>query len=47
MKIFELQDDLRASHGRHISASHRWGLPGVRCSGCNEIWAASGIDYPP
>lgn len=29
-----------------IDATHRWSLPGVRCSFCREVWASTGLAYP-
>lgn len=30
----------------YVDAAHRWGLPGVACNACDEVWAMTGIAYP-
>lgn len=48
MKLFEIGPDKR-NWGRlyeyQIEASHKWGLPGLRCSVC-DTWATVGPAYP-
>ena len=47
-RFFELSEN-RAATARYkgdFNASHKWGLPGARCSGCSVTWSGSGHDYP-
>ena len=47
MKAYEIKpDDDGWSHDYCIDASHRWGLPGVRCSDCGFVGGVVGLQYP-
>lgn len=34
------------SIGNEIDASHKWGLPGVKCPLCGATWGSVGVAYP-
>ncbi|MCP3100949.1 double-CXXCG motif protein [Myxococcus sp. K15C18031901] len=44
-RYFRLRED-RTAVTADLDASHRWGLPGVRCHTCGTTWASSGHQYP-
>lgn len=47
MRLFHIQPDDANWCGQYeISASHLWGLPGVRCSVCGRTWSTTGMAYP-
>ena len=41
-----LPDEASRQNAEGITARHKWGLPGVKCHGCGETWAQSGVAYP-
>ncbi len=43
-ELYELLPD--DSYDNYIEASHRWGLPGVRCEACGATWGNAGVAYP-
>ncbi|MBZ4419753.1 double-CXXCG motif protein [Myxococcus sp. RHSTA-1-4] len=47
-RFFWLDEDdaVVAQYGGYIDASHRWGLPGVRCPTCDTTWSGTGHCYP-
>lgn len=46
MKIFEIRENLWRKKAGRIDAVHKWGLPGVICPVCNQIWTTVGLEYP-
>lgn len=49
MLLFRLMADRNGwgkDRGYDIDASHKWGLPGVKCSVCGRTWSARGVSYP-
>jgi uncharacterized double-CXXCG motif protein len=46
MKIFRIQEDKDRKSSGFIDAAHKWGLPGVSCPVCGQIWAGTGFEYP-
>lgn len=46
MKIFHIKEDLSRNRVGYVDAVHKWGLPGVSCPVCKQIWAGTGLEYP-
>jgi uncharacterized double-CXXCG motif protein len=46
MKVFQIKEDQFRNKVGHIEATHKWGLPGVSCPVCNQIWSTVGVEYP-
>lgn len=46
MRLFEVQPDDDWESKYEIDASHKLGLPGVKCSVCGRTWSTTGIAYP-
>lgn len=46
MKFYEIKPNYSDEKQNFLDAAHRWGLPGVSCSVCDQIWAGCGLEYP-
>lgn len=46
MKYYKIKPDYSDEKQNYLEASHKWGLPGVSCNICNQIWSSIGIEYP-
>lgn len=46
MKYYEIKPDYSDEKQNYLEAVHKWGLPGVSCNVCNQIWSNVGIEYP-
>jgi uncharacterized double-CXXCG motif protein len=46
MKFYELESVKEPRFTGEYNASHRWGLPGIRCPLCNATWSISSEAYP-
>lgn len=46
MRIFEVKPDDTSEASGLFNASHKWGLPGVVCTACGQIWSQTGVAYP-
>lgn len=46
MKYYKIKPDYSDEKQNYLEATHKWGLPGVSCSVCNQIWSNTGIEYP-
>jgi uncharacterized double-CXXCG motif protein len=47
-RFFMLSEDrvVMASFTGDFSATHKWRLPGVKCTGCGITWGTAGHEYP-
>ncbi|HLL61340.1 MAG TPA: double-CXXCG motif protein [Candidatus Nitrosocosmicus sp.] len=49
MKIFNISPD-DTNWGKEykydINATHKWCLPGLKCSACKNTWGTTGLEYP-
>lgn len=46
MRIFQIREDQFRKKAGYIDAIHKWGLPGVDCPVCNQIWSTVSLEYP-
>ncbi|HEX5745825.1 MAG TPA: double-CXXCG motif protein [Archangium sp.] len=46
MNYFRIREDRSADYTGSVDASHRWGLPGVRCPVCLDAWSGGANVYP-
>lgn len=47
MSYFRVKEDKTAGYTGFVSASHRWGLPGIDCCpGCRCTWSGGAKNYP-
>lgn len=46
MKAYEILPDDAWPYAYRINASHKWGLPGVKCSQCGFVGGGCGSQYP-
>ncbi|HYO65074.1 MAG TPA: double-CXXCG motif protein [Archangium sp.] len=45
-KFYWLQRPQESHYTGNINATHKWGLPGLRCPECGATWAGSATSYP-
>ncbi|MFE8601907.1 SitI6 family double-CXXCG motif immunity protein [Archangium violaceum] len=46
MNYFRIREDRSRGYTGSVDASHRWGLPGVRCPVCQDAWSGGANVYP-
>jgi uncharacterized double-CXXCG motif protein len=46
VRFYRLREDTEAGYTGEISATSKWGLPGVMCPTCGNTWADAAIAYP-
>lgn len=46
MKYYQIKPDYSDKKQNYLEATHKWGLPGVSCNICNQVWSNVGIQYP-
>jgi len=46
MRFYWLRPSTPQPYNGRIDATHRWGLPGVRCPACGAAWGDTAIAYP-
>lgn len=48
MRVFDCNQDPRSDRQLDyaVDGTHKWTLPGVKCSTCGTTWSTTGIEYP-
>jgi uncharacterized double-CXXCG motif protein len=46
MHYFRVEEDKSAGYTGDVDASHKWGLPGIRCPTCKATWSGGSKAYP-
>jgi uncharacterized double-CXXCG motif protein len=46
VRFYRLREDTAPGYTGYLNAASKWGLPGVKCPGCGNTWASSGVAYP-
>ena len=45
MRLFEISPNNTIS-GIWVNATHKWAIPGIKCTACGTTWANTGLAYP-